>query len=79
MCQELFRKFDTDGSGDLDMSEFILAIRKGGKVNKDQMSDRDIRRLFRLIDTDGGGTAPKLLLRTIPAVVAGSERHILVV
>ena len=52
---ELFRKFDADGSGELDMAEFILAVRKGGKMNKDQMSDRDIRRLFRLIDADGGG------------------------
>ena len=31
---ELFRKFDATSSGSLQLSEFMLAVRKGGNVNK---------------------------------------------
>ena len=52
---ELFKKFDRDGSNELDLGEFIHAVRKGGKMSVEDMSDRECRRLFRLIDADGSG------------------------
>ena len=48
----------------------MLAVRKGGKMSKDVMSDRDIRQLFRLIATDGGAA---ISINQLTAYVWGEE------
>ena len=52
----LFRHYDRDNSGELDMAEFTQAVRKGGKLTKNDITDGELRQLFRAIDEDGGGT-----------------------
>jgi len=54
--QKLFQHYDTDNSGALDYGEFTRAIRKGGKVTKQWMSDTELGKLFNLIDADRDGT-----------------------
>ena len=38
------------------MAEFTQAVRKGGKLTKNDITDGELRQLFRAIDEDGGGT-----------------------
>ena len=52
----LFRHYDRDNSGELDMAEFTQAVRKGGMLTKNDITDGELRQLFRAIDEDGGGT-----------------------
>lgn len=52
---EIFRRYDKDGSGALDLGEFRTAVRKGGKIPPATMTDADLRRLFNAVDTDGSG------------------------
>ena len=52
---KLFKQFDTDNSGFLDVLEFRNAVRKAGQITPTMMSDKSIMRLFRAIDLDGGG------------------------
>ncbi|TYZ63340.1 hypothetical protein PybrP1_012879 [[Pythium] brassicae (nom. inval.)] len=49
--EELFRKYDTDGSGNISATEFIAMLPDLG-IN---MSDAKAMRIFRKCDTDGGG------------------------
>ena len=51
----LFAKFDSDGSGDIDFTEFLRAIRMSMKIPEDQISDLELQELFSCIDEDGGG------------------------
>jgi hypothetical protein len=51
----LFAHFDRDNDGHLDFEEFKNAVRKGGSIAQAQISDRELRRLFRRIDADGSG------------------------
>ena len=51
--------FDYDDSGELNMPEFIAAVRKGGRVSRQTLSDSGIRWLFRKIDRDNSGIYEK--------------------
>jgi Ca2+-binding EF-hand superfamily protein len=52
----LFRMFDKDGSGDIDFTEFVLAIAVYyGKMPSQTMEER-MRFFFSLYDVDGDGT-----------------------
>ena len=51
----LLRRFDTDKSGALDVTEFKTAVR-GCKIDEEQLCDADVQWLFDLIDADSGGT-----------------------
>jgi len=50
---KLFQQFDTNSSGSLNFAEFAAAVRKGGKVTRQWMSDVELRRLFDAVDGDG--------------------------
>ena len=55
----LFKQYDRDNSGDLDYEEFTSAVRKDAKIppdGPDGMSDKELRKLFRQVDVDGGGS-----------------------
>lgn len=53
--KDLFSKYDDDGSGDLDFSEFSAAIRDDLSVSEDVLSDGDLKQMFGSIDADGSG------------------------
>jgi len=46
---------DRDKGGSLDFTEFARAIRRG-KITPSLIGDKDLRALFKAIDTDGGGS-----------------------
>ena len=52
---EIFRRYDKDANGVLDLGEFKTAVRKGGKVTPVVMTDAELRQLFKAVDTDGSG------------------------
>ena len=52
---KVFSRYDKDNSGELDYEEFVSAIRKGGKMTKNTISDQELRKLFDAIDGDGSG------------------------
>jgi hypothetical protein len=52
---KLFRHYDRNNRGGLDQREFGLAVRKGGALTRSQMSDTELRLLFRAVDKDGDG------------------------
>ena len=54
--KRLFRFYDRDNSGALQYNEFKNAVRKDGKMTKNQLSDNDLLFLFRRVDRDGGGS-----------------------
>eukprot|EP01046_Picozoa_sp_COSAG06_P075384 COSAG06_NODE_23522_length_689_cov_0.883051_1_plen_53_part_01 len=45
----LFKTFDTDGSGELEVHEFMQAVRSTG-ISEASMSSMVIRQLFRHVD-----------------------------
>eukprot|EP01043_Picozoa_sp_COSAG02_P089162 COSAG02_NODE_26168_length_639_cov_0.937037_2_plen_172_part_01 len=49
-----FQKFDSDGGGSLDVSEFRSAMRGLG-VSEDDADDEDLTELFKGADADGSG------------------------
>ena len=51
----LFSMYDKDRSGELDFREFVAAIRKGGKMTPQMVSEKELRALFRSVDADGSG------------------------
>eukprot|EP01043_Picozoa_sp_COSAG02_P049811 COSAG02_NODE_5043_length_4701_cov_3.161886_2_plen_531_part_00 len=68
--EEIFRRYDKDTSGALDLSEFTTAVRKGGKIPPASMTDGDLRQLFNAIDTDSSGC---INIEELVAFVWGSE------
>ena len=54
--QSLFDSYDRDGTGGLDMDEFIQVVRKDAEIPEQKFSDTEVRHLFSTIDTDGNGT-----------------------
>lgn len=51
--KRLFRKYDTDGSGAIELPEFIAALRTDGHVSEQQLSDANLEAIFDAVDTDG--------------------------
>ena len=54
--RKLFRHYDRDNSGNLELAEFRSALRRDGKVSRDILSDTDIVHVFCAVDADGSGT-----------------------
>ncbi len=50
--EDIFAAMDKDGDGEASKEEFAEAMRSGGK----NISDEEIDRIFKQLDTDGGGT-----------------------
>ena len=53
--EALFKRFDRDSSGGLSLDEFIRASRKGGHIQKWEMSDGDLELLFDEIESGDTG------------------------
>ena len=53
---DAFKRYDNDDSGELDFEEFKRAIRRTAKISPAQISDRELKKLFKLIDIDRGGS-----------------------
>lgn len=53
--RKLFESVDTDGNGELDVGEFVVALRKHG-LSQSDVSDSELAEVFKLIDTDAGGS-----------------------
>lgn len=68
----LFAQYDKDKSGELDLPEFTLAVRKGGKVPTSKIPDGDLKALFRAIDDDGSGG---ISINELIAFVWGSDGY----
>ena len=54
--KEVFRQYDDDGSGELDIEEFTDAMRRDAEIPKHKVPDEGLVSLFNAIDTDSGGT-----------------------
>ena len=52
---KLFRHYDRDNTGFLDLAQFRAACRKDGHVKASDVGDREIRCLYHLIDLDQDG------------------------
>lgn len=50
----LFKHYDRNNSGKLDFEEFRHAVRADGKLTKEALADKDLKRLFNAMD-DGNG------------------------
>ena len=50
---KLFQQFDADSSGALDYREFTAAVRRGGKITRQWMSDVELKQLFETVDKNG--------------------------
>ena len=53
---KLFRHYDRDNSGDLEVEEFMSAIRRDAKIPKKEVSDKELAAVFAAVDEDGGGS-----------------------
>lgn len=51
----IFGRFDRDGSGELDVEEVRLAVRRSLKIPKEVITDEDIVSLCRMLDADNSG------------------------
>ena len=51
----LFKKYDSDLSGEIDMKEFSAAVRSDGGLSDAVVSDEDLQSLFKEVDADGSG------------------------
>jgi calcium-dependent protein kinase len=49
---DMFKKVDTDGSGEIDYSEFVVA----SMSEKDVLSNHKLQQAFKMFDKDGGGS-----------------------
>ena len=52
---ELFSRFDKDGSGGLDSAEFCAAVRSECGVTSEEVADSDLQEIFSMIDDDNSG------------------------
>lgn len=53
--KRLFQKYDKDNSGTIDLSEFIMAVRRDARLTKTDCTDNFLKQVFDDIDTDKGG------------------------
>jgi len=51
----IFGRFDRDGSGELDVEEVRLAVRRSLRIPKEVITDEDIVSLCRMLDADNSG------------------------
>eukprot|EP01043_Picozoa_sp_COSAG02_P010326 COSAG02_NODE_361_length_23829_cov_82.704509_4_plen_1094_part_00 len=51
----LFKRYDADGSGELDEGEFAQAVRSDLAIDEATLSTKELKRLFRAVDVDGSG------------------------
>jgi calcium-dependent protein kinase len=52
---EMFNKVDTDGSGEIDYSEFVVATMSEKQI----LHENKIQTAFKMFDKDGGGSISK--------------------
>eukprot|EP01043_Picozoa_sp_COSAG02_P051465 COSAG02_NODE_5419_length_4346_cov_1.821286_2_plen_244_part_00 len=73
--QAIFGKYDDDGSGELDVAEFIVAVRETAKLEVDQCSDAELENLFAILDKDnsGGIDAKELMSLLTVSLELGGE------
>eukprot|EP01047_Picozoa_sp_COSAG01_P099318 COSAG01_NODE_29357_length_639_cov_10.346296_1_plen_209_part_10 len=69
---QLFDKYDDDGSGEIDYDEFLGALRKDCDMPPEDVSDADLRKVFKLVDVDSSGAIThdefdRLLISASPA------------
>ena len=70
MCEvfgwdSIFKKYDADGSGELEVDEFIKAVRAECELTRDAVSDTQVQEMFEVIDTDGSGAIDSRELREL--------------
>lgn len=53
--RKLFHLIDSDGSGEVDFSEFLHAMRRHGKISKKHFSDHEMREIFDAVDINQNG------------------------
>ena len=53
---KLFEMYDSDNSGSLEYEEFRAAVRKGGKITDNMLSEKELEQLFDTVDTDYSGS-----------------------
>jgi Ca2+-binding EF-hand superfamily protein len=53
---DIFKHYDSDGSGELDFDEFRKAIRRHGRMSIRSVTDGELKEVFAVVDTDCGGT-----------------------
>eukprot|EP01046_Picozoa_sp_COSAG06_P043089 COSAG06_NODE_5594_length_3374_cov_102.094656_1_plen_527_part_00 len=72
--QMSFDELDADLSGQLDLSEFVRAVRQGGRVPPNLLSDADLHKLFSALDKDTSGDVSLDELRSfVQEADVGSE------
>ena len=54
--KDAFKQYDRDESGELDFEEFKRAMRRTAKIAPATISDKELKKLFKLIDLDSGGS-----------------------
>lgn len=57
--ERLFRHYDRCNSGELSFDDFRRAARKDMQVPAKTVPDSELREMFEIVDTDGGGTISK--------------------
>ena len=70
---KLFRKYDRDNSGTIDLKEFKRAVRVDTKVTVAMMDDREVCELFEYLDESGDG---RMDLREFVAMFEGEARGV---
>ena len=54
--QKLFEAYDDDGSGEIDLAEFRIAVRSDMGIPESIVTDEELRDLFAEADADGTGS-----------------------
>ena len=54
--RSLFKKYDRNKDGAIDLREFKDAVRKGGQITARKMTDNEVRDIFQMVDTDDSGS-----------------------
>ena len=60
-CQHVFRAFDTDNNGFIDLKEFILAVNLTG----DSSAEEKLKWVFGIYDVDGNGVIDRLEIANV--------------
>ena len=60
---EIFEKYDDNGSSELDVDEFLNCVRKSFGMDETVLTDAEVHRLFKAVDTDKSGelSAPEFV------------------